>query len=111
MTITIELPDELSSRLAASVPEEERVEFAVAAIAEALEAQRQEEAECVAALEEALADMEAGRSISFEESQRQWEEGPIKARLDRLAKAAGRIQGPSVPLEALRRENLYEEQL
>ena len=73
MTIAIELPDELSSRLAASVPEEERVEFAVAAIAGALEAQRQEEAECVAALEEALADMEAGRSISFEDELARWQ--------------------------------------
>jgi hypothetical protein len=30
-------------------------------------------------------------------------------RLRRHALASGRIKGPSIPLEALRRENLYEE--
>lgn len=35
----------------------------------------------------------------------------IEERLKRLAKASGRIQGPSIPLESLRRENLYEERL
>ena len=33
----------------------------------------------------------------------------IDERLKRLANASGRIVGPSLPLEALRRENLYEE--
>jgi hypothetical protein len=35
----------------------------------------------------------------------------IKERLRRFAQAAGRIKGPSIPLEALRRENLYEEKM
>lgn len=35
----------------------------------------------------------------------------IEERLKRLANASGRIVGPAVPLEALRRENLYEERL
>ena len=33
----------------------------------------------------------------------------IAERLERLAKASGRLSGPSIPAEALRRENLYEE--
>jgi hypothetical protein len=33
----------------------------------------------------------------------------IKERLERLRQATGIISGPSIPLEALRRENLYEE--
>jgi hypothetical protein len=33
----------------------------------------------------------------------------IEERLERLARATGRISGPAIPLEALRRENLYEE--
>jgi hypothetical protein len=35
----------------------------------------------------------------------------IADRLKRLAAASGRISGPSIPLEALRRENLYEERM
>jgi hypothetical protein len=33
----------------------------------------------------------------------------VNERLKRLASASGRISGPSIPPEALRRENLYEE--
>ncbi|MDQ3813577.1 MAG: hypothetical protein M3347_06465 [Armatimonadota bacterium] len=33
----------------------------------------------------------------------------IEERLRRLREATGRIQAPEIPLEALRRENLYEE--
>src|SRR5438552_18683063 len=33
----------------------------------------------------------------------------IAQRLERLAKASGRLSGPNIPAEALRRENLYEE--
>ncbi|HZT41180.1 MAG TPA: hypothetical protein VFA07_03280 [Chthonomonadaceae bacterium] len=74
MTITIDLPDELASRLAELLPEEERNRFAVNAIAEALEARRRDTAECVTAVEQALADMDAGRNlIPFEEVSRQWE--------------------------------------
>ncbi len=110
MTLTIDLPEELASRLAASMPEEERSEFTIHAIADALEARRRDKTECIAAVEEAFKEMDAGRGlISFEEAQRQWEDSPIKERLERLAKATGRIEGPSVSLEALRRENLYEE--
>jgi hypothetical protein len=36
-------------------------------------------------------------------------ENTIEERLKRLANASGRIVEPSIPLEALRRENLYEE--
>ncbi len=73
MTLTIDLPEELASRLAASMPEEERSEFTIHAIADALEARRRDEAECIAALEEALEDMKMGRSLSFEEEQARWQ--------------------------------------
>lgn len=110
MTIIIELPEELASRLAASMPEEERSEFTIHAIADALEMRCRDEAECVAAVEAALIDMDAGRGlISFEDACRQWDAEPTKERLERLARATGRIEGPSVSLESLRRENLYEE--
>ena len=33
----------------------------------------------------------------------------IAQRLERLAKASGRLSGPNIPAEVLRRENLYEE--
>jgi len=33
----------------------------------------------------------------------------VDERLQRLASASGRISGPNIPAEALRRENLYEE--
>jgi hypothetical protein len=35
----------------------------------------------------------------------------IEERLRRLRAASGRISGPSIAAEALRRENLYEERL
>jgi len=98
MTITIELPDELTERLNALLPEDERARFAVAAIADALQARQREEAadkrvlaalhadldpdadperdarECIAAGEEALADVDAGRGlVPFEEVRRRWE--------------------------------------
>jgi predicted transcriptional regulator len=74
MTLTIDLPDELASRLAELLPEEERDRFAVAAIAEALEARRCDSAECIAAVEQALEDMDEGRNlIPFEEVCRQWD--------------------------------------
>ncbi len=98
MTITIELPDELTERLNALLPEDERARFAVAAIADALQTrQREDEAdervlaalradldpdadperderECIAAVEEAFADMDAGRTISFEEVAVRWQQ-------------------------------------
>jgi len=33
----------------------------------------------------------------------------IEEKLERLRAASGRIAGPEIPLEALRRENLYDE--
>jgi hypothetical protein len=33
----------------------------------------------------------------------------IAQRLERLAAASGRLPGPNLPIEALRRETLYEE--
>jgi predicted transcriptional regulator len=73
MTLTIDLPEELASRLTALLPEEERTRFSVAAIADAL-IYRENEQDCVEVVEQALIDMDAGRGlISFEEVCRQWE--------------------------------------
>lgn len=74
MTLTIDLPDELASRLNALLPEEERGRFAVSAIADALLAQERDSAECNAAVEEAIADMETGRTISFEDEEARWQQ-------------------------------------
>jgi hypothetical protein len=38
-------------------------------------------------------------------------EDTIEEQLKRLARATGRIEGPSIPLDALRRKNLYEDRL
>jgi predicted transcriptional regulator len=109
--MTIQLPDELADQLAALVPEQdERDHFAVAAIADAVRLRQQEveadervlaslrarldpdteperdSAECVAAVEEAMADMEAGRTYSLEEERAYWQQQ--KAAL--LAKANAR---------------------
>jgi hypothetical protein len=88
MSTSIELPEEIAARLRAALPETEHVRFAVAAIASALDARAHEEtplleptladvdperdsAECIAAVEEALADMDAGGpSYSLEEVER-----------------------------------------
>lgn len=73
MTLTIDLPDELARRLN-ELPEEERGRFAVSAITEALRAEEQDAAECQAAVEEALDDVETGRTISLEDEQARWQE-------------------------------------
>lgn len=98
--------DALASRWSALLPEEEREDFALTAIAKALE-QRQQEAEgrfaasllaefdpeqepereaaeCIAAVEEELAGIDIGRNeVSLEEVRRQWE-------AEKAARAAGR---------------------
>jgi predicted transcriptional regulator len=76
MTLTIELPDELAFRLMALLPEEARERFAVSAIAEALLAQESDSAECIAAVEEALAEMETGHTVSFDEEIARWQSPP-----------------------------------
>lgn len=73
MTLTIELPEELASRLNALLPEEAQGRFAVSAIADALLAQERDSAECVAAVEEAIMDMEKGRSLSLEDEEIRWQ--------------------------------------
>ena len=79
------LPDELANRLNVLLPEAEREHFALSALADAILAQEQDSAECIAAVEEALADMEAGRTISLEESIARWE----KQKADLLKKSCG----------------------
>ncbi len=51
LTVTIDLPDELASRFVALLPEEERSQFSVDAIAEALQFRQEED--CAKAAEEA----------------------------------------------------------
>ena len=74
MTLTIDLPDALASRLNTLLPEDARQRFAIAAIADALLAQEQDSNECMAAVEEAFADMEAGRTNTLEEEQARWQQ-------------------------------------
>ena len=73
MTLTIDLPDDLASRLMALLPEEAREHFAVSAIEEALLARERDSAECMAAVEEALAEMETGQSVSLEAEKARWQ--------------------------------------
>jgi predicted transcriptional regulator len=54
---TIELPDDLASRLDALLPEGERARFAVSAIAEAVRTRELDSAECIEAVDEALAEL------------------------------------------------------
>ena len=72
--MTIDLPEELTSRLNALLPEEAHRHFAVSAIEEALLAQEQDSAECRAAVEESFADIKAGRTVSLEEEMARWEQ-------------------------------------
>lgn len=78
-TITLILPDDLAARLAILPDEEARNRFAVAALAAgiaALDADKgDDEAQTVTAVEEALAQMDAGRGlVSFEEASHRWAE-------------------------------------
>ena len=74
MTFTIDLPEELASRFVALLPEEERSRFSAAAIADALLLREEEGDDCVTAVEQALAEMDAGRGlVPFEEICRQWD--------------------------------------
>jgi predicted DNA-binding antitoxin AbrB/MazE fold protein len=60
-------------------------------------------------------DLPVGQPLEVElrliptEIERSQDELSIEERQRRLAQASGRISGPLIPLEALRRENLYEE--
>lgn len=73
LTLTIQLPDELASRFM-TLPEDERTQFSIAAIAEALRFRQDEEEDCVTVVEQALADMDAGTGlVSFEEACRRWD--------------------------------------
>ncbi len=92
MTFTLDLPEEVAAQLTDLLPSEERSRFAVAAIADALSVRLREAdarladaleaeydperdaAECIAIVEQELADMEKGDdSITLEEFRRQWE--------------------------------------
>src|SRR5690349_20103941 len=86
MTLTIDLPDALASRLTALLPEEEHDRFALSAIADALlsasllaeldpeQELEREAAECIAAVAEGFADIDAGRNlVSLEEVRHRWD--------------------------------------
>ena len=76
MTLTIDLPEELASRLTASYPEEaERNQLIICSIAEVLESQQQESEDLIASMDVIISDVQAGRNTySFEEVCRQWDE-------------------------------------
>ena len=74
ITLNIDLPDQLAERFVALLPEEEQRRFSIAAIADALMFRQDEEGDCTAAVEQALADMDTGIGlISFEDVCHQWE--------------------------------------
>jgi hypothetical protein len=71
MTLTIDVPEELAARFAA-LPEEARARYAAAALAAGVEVLTPEEeagdfADAVAALEEAFAEIDAGKDRPFAE--------------------------------------------
>jgi len=74
MTLKLDLPDDIASKLAKLLPEGERDRFALSAISEALDARIHDSAECRAAVERALEDMDTGRNvIPFEDLCRAWD--------------------------------------
>lgn len=92
MIVTLELPDELATQLMA-LPESERNRYATAAFWHyteevdnvAGEDSEEKEDECIAIVEQALADVEAGRNmVHFEDVLRRYEAD----KLERLAKIA-----------------------
>jgi hypothetical protein len=73
MSVTINIPDAVAALLS-ELPEGERDSFAAEAITAALEARRRDRVECIAAVEEALGDLEHGRNmIPFDELCRRWD--------------------------------------
>ena len=76
-TITLKVPDALADRPAA-LPADPRDRYTVAALTTGMEALTPQEAlreheETVAALSEAFADIDAGRTYSFEECRDAWQ--------------------------------------
>ncbi len=73
MTITLDLPDALATRLT-SLPEAARDQFAAAALSDAFDFREDETDDFITVVEQALADMHAGiGSVSFEDACRQWD--------------------------------------
>ena len=73
MTITLDLPDALATRLTA-LPEGARDQFAATALADAFDFGEIETEDFVTVVEQALADMNAGIGlVSFEDACRQWD--------------------------------------
>ena len=74
MTVTLDLPDELVSRLTL-LPEAARDRFAADALADAFDLYQQEDTDCVAVVEKEIAEMDAGQGlVSFEEVCRRWKQ-------------------------------------
>ncbi|MBC7529372.1 MAG: hypothetical protein H7308_17725 [Chthonomonadaceae bacterium] len=72
MTVTLNLPDELVSRLAL-LPEAARDRFAADALEDAFDLYRQEDTDCVTIVEKEIAEMDAGQGlVSFDEVCRRW---------------------------------------
>ena len=73
MTITLDLPDALATRLI-SLPEGARDQFAAIALADAFDFRETETEDFVTVVEQALADRYAGVGlVSFEDACRQWD--------------------------------------
>ena len=74
MTLTIELPNEIATRLRL-LPEAMRDRFAVAALEDALNLRQNETSDFTAVIDQSLSDMAEGKNlISFEDACRQWED-------------------------------------
>jgi predicted transcriptional regulator len=67
-TITLKLPDDLATALEA-MPEDERNHFATAALTAAIEDDEEADPEVIAALQESIADLDAGKGQSLEDYQ------------------------------------------
>lgn len=73
MHVTLDLPDEVASRLIA-LPQEERDQFAAAALTEAWSVANETRLAEEFAIERGIADYEAGRTMTLDELQaRMWE--------------------------------------
>jgi predicted transcriptional regulator len=67
-TVTLELPEDLADRLEA-MPADERNHFAVAVLRDGLAEREESDTEVIAALQESIADLDAGKGQSLDDYQ------------------------------------------
>lgn len=76
MTLTLELPDDVATRLTAAYPDEaERTRAVLCSIIEVIEAEQKEKAEIIETIQEELEEIAAGgKDYSLEEMRQHWTE-------------------------------------